>query len=188
MYHLKNVKKFQVGGGRLLPGLVYQNDPKLMQYLSSNPASGLAGTFQVENLRLQHDAARRADAQLLQQDEQQYFNEQQAAIRNKQAEAQEARLNQQHEYEKAKYGLEAAKDFQDKITGIKYNPKHQAVFNQAMKDSGIVDDNGNITIDTSTVDGINTATKNFFKFSNSSQIRDIIRIMLNQIYWIKISK
>jgi hypothetical protein len=175
MYHLKNVKKFQVGGGRLLPGLVYQNDPKLMQYLSSNPASGLAGTFQVENLRLQHDAARRADAQLLQQDEQQYFNEQQAAIRNKQAEAQEARLNQQHEYEKAKYGLEAAKDFQDKITGIKYNPKHQAVFNQAMKDSGIVDDNGNMTIDTSTVDGINTATKNFFKFSNSSQIRDIIR-------------
>lgn len=175
MYYLKNVKKFQVGGGRLLPGLVYQNDPKVMQYLASPIASGLAGNFQVENLRLQHDNARRADAQLMMQDEAMYLEEQQNKIRNEQIKSQEERLNKQFEYEKARYGLEAAKEFQDKMTGIKYNPKHKDVFNQAMKDSGLIDDNGNMTIDTSTVDGINTATKNFFKFSNSSQIRDIIR-------------
>lgn len=175
MYHLKNIKKYQLGGGRLLPGLVYQNDPKVMQALSSPAPSGFEPMMAVENLRLQRDQGRRANAQLLMQGEAQQFNEQQAKIRNEQAAAQEERLAKQFEYDKAKYGLEVAEKFQDKLTGFKYNPKHQQQFEDIMKEHGVTDQDGNMAFETSTVDGINSATKNYFKFANDGRIRDMVR-------------
>ena len=131
MYLIKNPRKFQLGGGRVLPGLVYNNNQALMQHLASPKPSGFDEMMQVEGLRFQHDNARRANAQLLLQNEQFSFEQEQAKIRNEQVELQEKRLQEAHEYQKAKDGLAFAEKFHDKITGIKYNPRHEQTIKQA---------------------------------------------------------
>ena len=175
MYLIKNPRKFQLGGGRVLPGLVYNNNPALMQHLASPKPSGFNEMMQVEGLRFQHDNARRANANLLLQDEQFHFDQEQAKIKNEQIKIQEERLQEAHEYQKAKDGLAFAEKFHDKITGIKYNPRHEQTIKENMMKAGLIDANGEMAIDATTIEGMNTGTKSMFNFLNSGDMRNIMR-------------
>lgn len=175
MYLIKNPRKFQLGGGRVLPGLVYNNNPALIQHLASPKPSGFNEMMQVEGLRFQHDNARRANAQLMLQDEQLFFEQEQAKIKNEQIKIQEKRLQEAHEYQKAKDGLAFAKNWKDEITGMKYNPRHQQTVTNGMMKAGILDADGNMAIDSSTVEGMNNGVKAMFNFQTSAEMRDILR-------------
>lgn len=132
-----DIRRFQAGGGRILPKLVYGQSP-IANLLGQPVPSGFKENMAVENLKIQQDQNIRAENQFI-------ANLDQQAIQNQMFEKEYTLRKTRADIENLSANTKLSKDYMDNILKISVVPGDQTKLTELQKKYSIIDDTGTFT-------------------------------------------